>query len=82
MMDMRKGLLYYSLYFVMLEIFHNKKEKKGRQSQKLDTKPAALVNRSDQLEMPITCPQRPLSPACRWLSWVRQRGRSVTLRAI
>lgn len=70
--------------FVMFEIFHNKQErkKKGRQSQKLDTKPAALVNRSDGLGMPITCPQRPLSQACRWFSRGRKRGQSMTLKAI
>lgn len=59
-----------------------KRKKKGRQSQKLDTKPAALVNRFDLLGMPITGPQRPLPPACRWLSWVREGGQSKTLRAI
>lgn len=70
---------------VMFETFHNKRggekikrEREERQSQKLDTKAAALVNRSDQLGMPTTCPQRPLPPAG---IWVRKRGQSVTLRA-
>lgn len=72
----------------MSETFHNKREgkrqrerereKKGRQSQKLDTKAAALVNKSDHLGMPMSCPQRPLPLGCRW---VRKRGQNVTLRA-